>query len=86
MRREEAAEIYLNGLMLKNVEIGRFFEAARILSEDDRAKIQLAIERYATKHKEAQWKKSDDLYEENFCGKRDGVKEYGEQTLKVCFG
>jgi len=57
MIREEAAEIYLNGLLLKSVEIGRFFEAARVLSKDDRAKIQVAVEKYrinieATQRKE----------------------------------
>lgn len=63
MYREEAAEIYLNGLLLKSVEIGKFFEAARLLSNDDRAKIQLAVERYATNKED---EKGDSHVEKNF--------------------
>lgn len=63
MRREEAAEVYLNGLLLKSVEIGRFFEAARLLSNDDRAKIQLAVERYATNKEDG---KGDSHAKKNF--------------------
>lgn len=47
MTREDAVKIYLDGLMLKNVEIERFFSASRILSREDRNKIHLAIEGYA---------------------------------------
>lgn len=46
MTREEAARIYLDGLMNKNVEIGKFFEAARILSAEDRMKIQMSVGEY----------------------------------------
>lgn len=57
MIREEAAEIYLDGLLLKNVEIGRFFDAANVLSNEDKVKIQDAVEKYrinfeATQRKE----------------------------------
>jgi hypothetical protein len=48
MTREEAAKIYLDGLMNINmdVKIDKFFEAARTLSNDDKTKIQVAVERY----------------------------------------
>ncbi|MBI3815123.1 MAG: hypothetical protein HY279_11770 [Nitrospinae bacterium] len=46
MTREEAAKIYLDGLMNTDVKIDKFFEAARTLSNDDKTKIQVAVERY----------------------------------------
>jgi hypothetical protein len=46
MTREEAAKIYLDGLMNMDVKIDRFFEAARTLSNDDKTKIRVAVERY----------------------------------------
>ncbi len=46
MTREDAAKIYLDGLMNMDVKIDRFFEAARTLSNEDKTKIQVAVERY----------------------------------------
>jgi hypothetical protein len=48
MTREEAVKVYLDGLILKNVKIERFFAASRLLSKEDRNKIQVAIEGYST--------------------------------------
>lgn len=45
MTREEAARIYLNGLMDKDIDIREFFEAARVLSAEDKRKIQMALEK-----------------------------------------
>lgn len=42
MNREEAARIYLDGLVSKNVEIEEFLEAARVLSAEDKSKLQMA--------------------------------------------
>lgn len=46
MTREEAARIYLDGLMNKNVEIEKFFDASRALSPEDRAKLQMSVDGY----------------------------------------
>ncbi|MBI3582547.1 MAG: hypothetical protein HY096_01185 [Nitrospinae bacterium] len=63
MNREEAVKVYLDGLFLKNVEIGMFFEAARSLSKEDKVRIQLAVERYATNKQD---EKDDNHAEKNF--------------------
>ncbi len=54
MTREDAARIYLNGLTNKNTDIGRFFEAAKVLSAEDKVKIQMAFERFCIDQKEFQ--------------------------------
>lgn len=46
MTREEAARIYLDGLLYNEVEIENFFEAGRTLSEEDKLKIQTAVGKY----------------------------------------
>ncbi len=47
MNREDAARIYLNCLINKETEeINSFFEAAKVLSEDDKVKIKMSVERY----------------------------------------
>ncbi|MBI5749886.1 MAG: hypothetical protein HZA00_12255 [Nitrospinae bacterium] len=48
MTREEAARIYLEGLMDKNVQIEKYFEAARVLSAEDKSKLHQAITGYKT--------------------------------------
>ncbi len=52
MNRVEAAKIYLDGLLLKNVNIEKFFESARSLSNEDKARIQLVVEKYSTSEKD----------------------------------
>ena len=48
MTREEAARIYFEGLMDKNIKIEKFFEAARVLSAEDKYKLHQAITGYKT--------------------------------------
>jgi hypothetical protein len=49
MTRGEAAQIYLDGLMTKNVSLEQFFEAVRTLSDEDRMNIEIAINGYKIK-------------------------------------
>ncbi|MBI3813704.1 MAG: hypothetical protein HY279_04460 [Nitrospinae bacterium] len=60
MIREEAAKIYIDGVLSKNVDIGKFFEAARSLSKEDKDRIQLSVERYATNPKSTGERKGGD--------------------------
>jgi hypothetical protein len=60
MTREEAARIYLDGLITKSVKIEKFIEAARVLSADDKSSLQMAVEEYRIA-----WKGLTDKMESN---------------------